>query len=66
MQPTLLLDELAAELDEDRQRAVLRALGELGVQVLVTGTSEQLLERFDCGRAPRMFHVEQGHLRVML
>ena len=65
-QPTLLLDDLPAELDEERQRRVLALLRELGVQVLVTATDEGIRGRFCDGVVPRMFHVEQGRLALMV
>jgi DNA replication and repair protein RecF len=40
--PLLLLDEIAAHLDEGRRRALFDALLELGVQAWLTGTDRGL------------------------
>jgi len=40
--PLLLLDEVAAHLDEDRRAALYKLLGDLGGQVWLTGTDENL------------------------
>lgn len=57
--PVLLLDDLAAELDERRTVAVLDWVEEKGIQVLVTALEAGKLEsRFD-----KVFHVEHGWIR---
>jgi DNA replication and repair protein RecF len=61
--PIICLDDLASELDEAHQAAVIAQLAESGAQVLVTGTS--LPEPLH-GLPHRMFHVEQGHLTPLL
>lgn len=57
--PILCLDDLASELDQPHQEAVLRVAAESGAQVLLTGTRLP-------DRAPqdmRVFHVEHGRIR---
>jgi len=48
--PFLLLDEIAAHLDEDRRAALIETLLELDQQVFMTGTDVELFEAF-AGRA---------------
>ncbi|MEW9625119.1 DNA replication/repair protein RecF [Rhodanobacter geophilus] len=61
--PIICLDDLASELDEDHQAAVIAQLAESGAQVLVTGTSLPEPLR---GLPHRMFHVEQGRMTPLL
>lgn len=61
--PIICLDDLASELDEAHQAAVIAQLAESGAQVLVTGTSLPEPLR---GLPHRMFHVEQGYLTPLL
>lgn len=65
-----LLDDLPAELDANHRSRVGRMLGELGVQVLVTGVDRASLEQSwleplspaggGAPHRPTVFHVEQG------
>ena len=59
--PLLLLDEVAAHLDEYRRAALIEELLELDTQVFLTGTDVELFSAFD-GRA-QVFKVEDGELR---
>lgn len=61
--PIICLDDLASELDEAHQAAVIAQLAESGAQVLVTGTGLPEPLR---GFPHRMFHVEQGQLTPLL
>lgn len=61
--PIICLDDLASELDEAHQTAVITQLVESGAQVLVTGTGLPEPLR---GHPHRMFHVEQGQLTPLL
>lgn len=61
--PIICLDDLASELDEGHQAAVITQLAESGAQVLVTGTSLPEPLR---GLPHRLFHVEQGCLAPLL
>jgi DNA replication and repair protein RecF len=61
--PIICLDDLASELDEAHQAAVIAQLVESGAQVLVTGTNLPEPLR---GLPHRMFHVEQGQLAPLL
>ena len=45
--PILLLDEIAAHLDEGRRRALYKALLDLGVQAWLTGTERGLFAPFE-------------------
>ncbi|MCX7513349.1 DNA replication/repair protein RecF [Frateuria sp. STR12] len=61
--PIVCLDDLASELDQEHQAAVVERLGTVGAQVLITGT--------ECPESlrtspHRMFHVEQGQIRPLL
>lgn len=59
--PLLLLDEVAAHLDEHRRAALIEELLELETQIFMTGTDANLFSAFD-GRA-QIFKVEDGQLR---
>jgi len=58
----LLVDDLAAELDEEARTAVMMLLGNLETQVFVTALpgSKLPIVSADC----TVFHVEQGNIRV--
>lgn len=56
--PILLLDEVAAHLDEDRRAALIEELLALKTQLFMTGTDRHLFEAFQ-GRA-QMFEVCKG------
>jgi DNA replication and repair protein RecF len=59
----LLVDDFAAELDEQRRRAFCNVLGELQTQIFATSTELQLLaDLFDVDSSV-MFHVEHGGIR---
>ncbi|MET0280505.1 MAG: DNA replication/repair protein RecF [Steroidobacteraceae bacterium] len=55
--PTLLLDDPAAELDADRLGLLVRLVGELDCQLIITSLDPHL-RLF--GKPDRLFHVEQG------
>jgi len=61
--PIVCLDDLASELDEEHQAAVIAQLGESGAQVLLTGTSLPVSLH---GLPHRLFHVEHGLLTPLL
>lgn len=58
--PVLLLDEVAAHLDELRRAAMIEELLDLGTQAFLTGTDQELFEAFK-GRA-QSFQVDDGTL----
>lgn len=58
--PILLLDEVAAHLDEHRRAALIEELLQLDTQVFMTGTDLSLFSSFD-GRA-QIFKVQDGEL----
>ena len=58
--PLLLLDEVAAHLDEHRRKALVDELLALKTQVFLTGTDIELFSAFE-GRA-QFFKVEEGNL----
>ena len=58
--PLLLLDEVAAHLDEYRRAALVEELLELGTQVFLTGTDLELFSAF--GDRAQIFKVEGGGL----
>jgi len=66
--PTVfLIDDLAAELDERRCKAVFLELIDLGVQVFATAVKESDLHNEWCGDRPlKRFHVEHGNINAIL
>jgi DNA replication and repair protein RecF len=64
LEPLLLLDDPAAELDPDRLRRLLDVVSELQPQLVLTALHNTAFEGLD---PPRIwFHVEQGRLARML
>ena len=59
--PILLLDEVAAHLDENRRAALYDILLGLGGQVWMTGTDALLFDSL--GSRAHYFHVEKSHLQ---
>lgn len=57
--PILLLDEIAAHLDENRRAKLFKKLQNLGGQVWVTGTDDMLFETIENARK---YYVENGVL----
>lgn len=60
-----LLDDLASELDAGHQARILAALAELGTQVFVTAIDASSLHLSGWPEQQR-FHVEHGHVEVLL
>ncbi len=60
--PILLLDEVAAHLDEARRRGLFESLSALGVQAWMTGTDENLFET--AGDQACRFEVKDGNVYV--
>jgi DNA replication and repair protein RecF len=58
--PLLLLDEVAAHLDDNRRRALFEALLELGVQAWLTGTDRGLFAGF--GDRAQFFAVAEARI----
>lgn len=58
--PVLLLDEVAAHLDEDRRATLYGILQDLGAQVWLTGTDESLFQPLK-NRA-QFFHVQNAQI----
>ena len=58
--PVLLLDEIAAHLDEDRRGALFERLENLGGQVWMTGTDVVLFENI--ADKAQFFNVESAHI----
>jgi DNA replication and repair protein RecF len=61
--PIVCLDDLASELDQAHQAAVVEQLRSARAQVLLTGTELPLALQ---GVSARVFHVEQGKLARLL
>ncbi len=59
--PVLLLDEVAAHLDESRRAALFRILEALGAQVFMTGTDALLFENI--GPQGALFYVQESAIR---
>jgi len=60
----ILVDDLPAELDSDKRRALLSALEDTGAQIFVTGTEQGLFEGANFSQAG-VFHVEQGKVKTL-
>ena len=56
--PILLLDEVAAHLDDNRRAALYRCLLELGTQAWLTGTDEVLFDAL--GDSAQRFQVREA------
>ena len=63
--PTLLIDDFAAELDEQSKSRLAGLIGEIAVQTFVTATDSSVLPsgQFE---PQRTFHVEQGRVETVL
>lgn len=61
--PIICLDDLASELDNVHQTALVRLLMTANAQVLITGTEVPLALR---DTPSRLFHVEQGRIAALL
>lgn len=61
--PLMLLDEVAAHLDEDRRSALFEALGSLGSQCWLTGTDRSLFAALE-GQA-EFFDVQDGQIQPL-
>ncbi|MEL0143603.1 MAG: DNA replication and repair protein RecF, partial [Alphaproteobacteria bacterium] len=59
--PVILLDEVAAHLDEGRRLALSERILALGAQAWLTGTDRQLFEAF--GDQAQIYEVSSGSLR---
>ena len=59
----ILVDDLPAELDSDKRKALLDALENTGAQIFVTGTEKALFEGADFSQAG-LFHVKQGEVKT--
>jgi len=60
----ILVDDLPAELDSDKRKALLSALENTGAQIFVTGTEKNLFEGANLSQAG-LFHVEQGRVQTL-
>lgn len=58
--PLLLLDEVAAHLDDTRRDALFELVAELGVQAWMTGTDEAVFETL--GSAAQRFRIDNGRV----
>jgi DNA replication and repair protein RecF len=58
--PIVLLDELAAHLDETRREALFRVLDDLGCQTFMTGTDVPVFGAL--GGSAQMLAVDNGHI----
>lgn len=65
VEPVVLVDDLAAELDQFSRSRLLGYLAESGGQTFVTALTEEQLESLPDGSAT-VFHVEQGNVQKMV
>ena len=63
--PVVLVDDLASELDSDSRIRCLAELNATGAQLFLTAVPEIKLGG-DTMEAGRVFHVEQGHIRLVV
>jgi DNA replication and repair protein RecF len=61
--PIVLLDEIAAHLDETRREALFQVLDDLGCQAFMTGTDVHVFAAL--GRSAMTLAVENGHIRTI-
>ena len=66
IQSLVMVDDLPAELDQERRGKFLEMLRELDIQVFVTATEEDLITNRDAWKERKMFHVEHGQVREMV
>ena len=64
-QTVLLVDDLAAELDEQKRAALLLLLKETGAQLFVTVTEPELID-ISAWPEIKMFHVEHGKVKEVV
>lgn len=62
----VMVDDLPAELDQQRRECFLQMLRELDIQVFVTATEEGLISNKDLWKERKMFHVEHGQVREVV
>lgn len=62
--PVVCLDDLASELDEPHQAAVVGSLQKTRAQVLISGT--EVPRVLESSTPVKLFHVEQGQLKPLL
>ena len=60
MTPILLLDEIAAHLDENRRSALFDLIDSIGCQAWMTGTDRPMFDSL--GERARYFQVASGHV----
>jgi len=59
-----LVDDLPAELDSQKKSLIAEVLLNLQSQIFVTGLTRDDLEIFSVSQSAKMFHVEQGAVKV--
>ena len=64
-QTVLLVDDLAAELDEEKRALLLQLLKETGAQLFVTVTEPELVN-ITVWEQAKMFHVEHGKIKEVV
>lgn len=64
-QTVLLIDDLAAELDEDKRARLLLLLKETGAQLFITVTEAELVD-LSAWQGVKMFHVEHGNIKEVV
>ena len=62
----LMVDDLPAELDQERRERFLEMLRELDIQVFVTATEENLISNRAAWSERKLFHVEHGQVREVV
>jgi DNA replication and repair protein RecF len=59
--PLVLLDEIAAHLDQKRREALFQVLDDLGCQAFMTGTDTHVFAAL--GQSAQVFAVDNGHMK---
>lgn len=66
MKGVILLDDLAAELDQDNRRKMLSLMDNLNVQIFISATDAHLIDINSINTDLKMFHMEHGKIKTML
>lgn len=62
----ILIDDLAAELDEVHRQRVMDLVATLDAQIFVTGTHREVLETNQQSHDQKVFHVEHGRIKEVV
>lgn len=66
IQGVILLDDLAAELDQDNRRKMLLLMAHLNAQIFISATDVNLIDVDSMNADLKLFHMEHGKIKTML